>query len=312
MVFGIVEILIGILSALFALLTTALVVITIVLPPAETPGALALGLSPRSAFPSLSLYALLALIFSTLGIGSIRARSWAREWTLSLAWIWLFTGLSSILVMAFIWPSLVDFTASMTGFPVSWVITILLTTFLITALTQVVLPGIFILFYRSNDVIATIAARDPDLKNSGHATHVLSLCLVYLLLAYSALLIPVYGIKVPFFGLALTGGPAVFVIALSTAAYLWLAWACLKQPRHVFFLGVSTSIFAMLATTSCFYLRPIGEFFESMPLSEEEIKVMQIAIDLDHATVVGLSILTWVSLIAYQLFTRKLFKDETS
>ncbi len=308
LVFGIVEILIGILCALFALLTTILTVMTILTPPAQNPQALSFGLSPRAAFPSLSLYALLGLVFIALGIGSIRARSWARKWSLSIAWIWLFTGLSSILLMAFVWPSLIDVTSSMSGLPMSWVTMILLIGFLLTAATQVVLPGFFILFYRSADVIATIKARNGDLSESDQPTHVLSLCLVYLLFAYSALLIPVYGIKVPFFGMALTSWPALLVITLSFGIYLWLAWACLKSPRFVFPLGMGTSIFAMIATTSTFYLRPIGEFFESMPLSEEEIVFLQSVTDFDRSYAVWISIATWLSLIAYQVFTRKLFE----
>lgn len=82
----------GALEILVALACATLIPLTLVA------GAVTPGMDAHLVLPSLVLYAAMAAVFLTLGIGSIRARIWAQALTLSLSWIWLITGIATVLL----------------------------------------------------------------------------------------------------------------------------------------------------------------------------------------------------------------------
>jgi hypothetical protein len=80
-VFGILEILCG---------TFCLLVIPLMIAGQTMAGRMGGGsLQFRMIVPAILVYGLMAAIFLTLGIGSIRARRWARAFSLILGWSWL-------------------------------------------------------------------------------------------------------------------------------------------------------------------------------------------------------------------------------
>ena len=87
-IFGVIEILIG---AFFVLL------VPLSLAAASLAGTADLPATVSAMF----LYTVVAAVFIWLGVGSIRARRWACELTLSLSWIWLVTGICSIAAAVF-------------------------------------------------------------------------------------------------------------------------------------------------------------------------------------------------------------------
>src|SRR5947207_616788 len=92
--FGIVQILIP----CFFLLMTAIMAFGVASLPKTSPG------SP--ALPTAMLYVValvylgVAALFIVTGIGSIRAKNWARITILILSWFWLVTGVFSVLILA--------------------------------------------------------------------------------------------------------------------------------------------------------------------------------------------------------------------
>jgi len=98
-VFGVVSILIGACSALLVPLMFLSV--------AHTEAAGGGGVDLRSAWAASAMYGFLAVVFVWLGIGSIRARRWACELLLSLSWIWLLTGICSLILGILVIPAVV-------------------------------------------------------------------------------------------------------------------------------------------------------------------------------------------------------------
>ena len=54
----------------------------------------------RLMLPNVVLYTVLVVGMFALGIGSIRARRWARALTLVLAWMWLVLGVTTMVMMS--------------------------------------------------------------------------------------------------------------------------------------------------------------------------------------------------------------------
>jgi hypothetical protein len=90
MIFGVISILIGVFCALLVPL--------MFLSEALSESVAGAGVNSRSAWSASALYGILAVVFVWLGIGSIRARRWARELLLSVSWIWLLTGICSLII----------------------------------------------------------------------------------------------------------------------------------------------------------------------------------------------------------------------
>jgi len=88
--FGIVEILLG---GLTALLIPLMVIAAMV---GSQRGASS-STDLRFILPNLVIYAMIAGVFIWLGIGSIRARRWARELMLVISWLWLVTGVVAMI-----------------------------------------------------------------------------------------------------------------------------------------------------------------------------------------------------------------------
>src|SRR5262245_18634801 len=110
------------------------------------------------------LYLMLAAFFGTMGIGTIRARRWARTLMLVVSWIWLVVGIFSSVLMVFILPKMLGSIEKAAGPAGSPGITTFLTgcMFVLLGLIYIALPAILVFFYRSPNVKATVEAKDPS------------------------------------------------------------------------------------------------------------------------------------------------------
>jgi hypothetical protein len=148
-VFGILQIALGLLAALMSLL----LVVGGLAGNAAAPGAA----PPRVMAPVALLYFAVAVMFVVLGIGSIRARRWARAIILALSWMWLILGVMTCIGFVAMSPHMFDALpqeqASMKPMIIGCMSVFL-------GLFFVVLPLVFVLFYRGPNVRATVDAVD--------------------------------------------------------------------------------------------------------------------------------------------------------
>lgn len=148
-VFGILEILIGLFVGLMALMTVVGLVAG-----TGTP-----GMPPmRFMVPVAVMYLGIAALFVTLGIGSMMAVRWARALNLVVSWWWMVIGVLSCLALVVMLPRMFDTLPADQAAAKPVMIGCLSVFF---GLFFILLPLGFILFYRSPSVKATVEARDP-------------------------------------------------------------------------------------------------------------------------------------------------------
>ncbi len=161
-------------------------------------------------------YGVIAIVLITLGIGSIRARRWAWALTLILSWVWLAGGVLGTTLITAVLPS-----AFASGFrraaavnpngaelPTGIVAVILTFVIMGFAVFLVVLPLIFVLFYRRKDVEETCKRRDPVERWTDRCPlPVLAASLLFACGAAYYLLMSFTTPMIPFFGRYLTGIP---------------------------------------------------------------------------------------------------------
>jgi hypothetical protein len=221
LVFGIFEILLGVICVLFIGL--------IVLSQAMLSRNTGTPLSLQMLAPSIGIYLVFACGFVWIGIGSIQCRRWARALMLILAWCWLTIGLVSVPLTAVITPRILGSSTAKgaAALPPGAMIGIIVFQILFLGVFFVVLPAAFVFFYRSPHVKATCETRDPVRRwTDACPLPVLGVSCLLWLGAAMLLSWPIaYRGMMPFFGVLLTGWSGTLVALGLTALWSWLGRA---------------------------------------------------------------------------------------
>jgi hypothetical protein len=303
--FGVVEILIGVFWALMIPLALISAAATRAL---GGPGA-----SPelRGVVPGLAIYGLIAVAFVVLGIGSIRARRWARALTLVLSWLWLVTGVMAMVASWWLLPALWSQMGVAAGVPREGLALVMLTTTVILGFIYVVLPGAFVLFYRSRHVAATCRARDLGRSWIDDCPpHILSLVLIFGLGAVSVLMTPAYGFVLPIFGVVLSGAAGAIGWTLILALLLYLAWGSFRRDSKAWWTAFFATVFVACANTVTMAVVPIGELLVAMRLPADQRAVIDQLGALSPGVLAVLSLACWGSFLGYLLYVKRFFSSD--
>ena len=294
-VFGAVEILIGL--AFAALVPLTLVAVTFS-PMVEM----------QLVIPSLALYAALAAIFIALGIGSIRARCWAQALTLSLSWVWLITGFCTMVFSWWFLPGVWRDLGAGSGLDAGDARMVALGINLFLSMVYVLLPGAFVLFYRSPDVIATCRARSSNPGWTDRCPQrLLALAVAYVLGGLSIIAMPAYGFVFPFFGFLLSGaaGAACWTVVLVLSGAL--AWGTARGEPWAWWTAIATGAVAGLSSALTFAVVDPVELFEIKGVLSEQGPLFETLWPASPWVHVAFHLVIWGSFIAYLACIKHLF-----
>jgi len=304
-IFGIVSILIG----AFCALLVPLMFLSVALSESVAGG----GVDARSAWSASALYTVMAVVFVWLGIGSIRARRWACELLLSLSWIWLLTGICSMFIGMLVVPAVIRGLGADSDLPQEMALFVILVTFGVIALLYVVLPALFVLFYRSPHVAATCRTRYPDPQwIDACPRRLLTLMVVWVLLAVSALLMPTYNFLFPFFGIVVTGAAGAVLWALVLALCVALAIGTCKRALWTWWGGLALTLFFTLSSTLVVLRFDLSEIMGLMKLPEDQIAMMDTLPMLDGWVMALGTVCVWGTFIVYLMTLRRYFAPPTT
>jgi hypothetical protein len=227
--FGVLTLLMGLVGLLFVLLT--LLAPTM----AASQGNAAPAPPPHQVFFSAGVLLFFAVAFIWLGIGSIMARRWARALMLIGAWAGLAIGIVSLGWLLFMWPQIqaIIRAAQPPGrapLPEGIQSTMMATLFAFVAFIYVVIPAVWILFYRSRHVKATCEVRDPKVRWTDRSPlPVLALALWLIMGAIATLAMAlVYNRALPFFGMILSGVTGTICYLIIAAIWFYAGWSIYK------------------------------------------------------------------------------------
>jgi hypothetical protein len=191
----------------------------------------------RSFAVTCLTYALLAVVLVTLGIGATKAKRWAWALNLVVSWIWLITGVMVTIMLIAVVPSSIlagmrtaaSQNPSAPPVPAGFMAVIVTFMIVVAAVFLVVLPLIFLLFYRSKNVELTCKQRDPvERWTDRRPLPVTALALLAAASAAYYLVLSVATPLFPFFGRYLTGRPATALFLLFAVVDTYIAVAFLR------------------------------------------------------------------------------------
>ena len=232
----------------------------------------------RTILPAVAMYGGLAVLFVWLGIGSIKARRWARALVLILAWMWLLTGVISVGFMIAFLPRMLA--APPPGGPpmaagVQAVVMVVMVGFM--SVCFIVVPGLLVLFYRNPHVQATCEAHDPVTRwTDACPLPVLGLSLVLGCGAVSMLpMLVAYHNVAPCFGRFVTGVPGAGIILGMIALWSYCAWATYRlKPVGWWAIVIGFSLM-MVSALLTFARVDLMEMYRLAGYPEQQIKQIQ-------------------------------------
>lgn len=268
------------------------------------------GAQPMSAgtmIPGILLYVLLAVWFLWMGIGSIKARRWARALILVSSWVWLISGIIGFVLIAILMPGVYAQMAKNGQMPAAMAqgMTIIMLGFLLVL--YVIVPGALALFYGSRHVKATCEQRDPQVRWTDKCP--LPVLAVSLLFGFATLAMPLtgfYGWALPFFGAILTGatGAAVALVVMVLCGYV--AWGAYHLKVHAWWAAVLVVIAWGVSTGITFSRVSLMDLFAKMNYTAEQLEMMKSVMPHQSALFI-VSGLWVVAALGYLIYTRRFF-----
>jgi hypothetical protein len=283
-VFGILQVVLGVLCAALALFIAARFELAQQRDPASAGGTLASG---------LIVYGLGAVYFLAVGIGSIRARRWARALALVVSAVWLAAGTVSVVMLTVILPKALRAMSVPVG-------TISGTAIALAIGFAIILPLALVLFYRSAAVAATVERRDPKPRWTDRTP--LPVLAVVLVIAFGsiAMIANLASATLSLMGRIVTGAPAamtLFALALLGAV---LAMQLYRLREAAWWTLVLLQVIGLVYGGLTLARTDFGE------LSRRSGSPDLSAVYRDPM-VIGAFIGTWLAYFAFLLYLRRYF-----
>src|SRR5581483_1404986 len=267
----------------------------------------------RFVLAPAAAYGLIAAMLLTVGIGSIRARRWARAFCLILGWSWLVMGSLAVIIDAFVIPRALSQGPGAPNLNASarLIITLFVIAFMVVLF--VLIPLALVLFYRRQDVRSTCEARDPGLHWTDRCPlPVLGLSMWLVFAGAFLVLMPAaYHGVAPFFGTLISGIPGSLFYLCIAAMFFYLARALYRLEPASWWLTLVLMLLFGLSNTLTLAHVDLWEMYRQMGYPEAQIKQLQSYNIFDNNVMVAFSALGFLPPLAYLLYLRRFFHQPT-
>jgi hypothetical protein len=309
MIFGVIQIILGLLAALFVPLMALGAFMSRL-----TPGA---GkMHPGQFIGVVCVYGAIAVVFLCLGIGSVQMKRWARALTLVTSWYWLIAGALMTVLLTAVLPVMVQSmlrvqqSATAPGMDTSTgVIAIILTLVIVfAAFFLIVVPIAFVVFYSRNDVAETCRYRDPFERWTDRTPlPVLGASVVLAMQAMSSLVAGVTTPMFPFFGRYLFGVAAFTCFMLVTVLDAYFAVAIFRLRSAGWWLAIVAIPIRLISMALTFWRADLAEAYSKMGLSGQQLNSNPI---LRNHVILWWSLLSVVIFYGYLIWLKQYFKAQ--
>jgi hypothetical protein len=274
----------------------------------------------RQLFSGMVSYGSIAVIMITLGIGSIRARRWARALTIVGSWYWLIMGVLITILLTATLPVMMRTGLAQAqrsagnAAPVPTIVMAVIVTLIIVfaAVLLIVVPIAFLVFYSRKDVEQTCRHRDPIERWTDRtplpvlgASVVLFLGSLYLLLM--AVTTPLF----PFFGNYLTGIPAAICFFALATIDIYLSFAIYRLQSSGWWAAVILSPIRLISMAITFRRANLMQAYSKLGWSNAQLQVLNSNPMFRNHLILWWSLISLVLFFGYLVWLGRYFKAPT-
>jgi hypothetical protein len=255
---------------------------------------------PPQLLSAMLLYCGLAIYFFFAGIGSIRRRRWAQPLTLAVSSLWLAVGVVAISISAYLLPRLFGSMETPHGSGILAVV------FGVIFVMYILIPGVFVLVYRSEHVRATCFAADPHPRwTDGVPVPRLALAILFAFSAL-ALLANLSYRAIPVFGMMLTGAVATAVLLSMSVLCAFLAIQIYRGRPSGWWLMILLQLIGMVTSIVTLTRLDFTTMYEQMGVPAEPETSRVFAVMKDPALWIMAGVF-WLAILAYMIWCRRYF-----
>ena len=249
--------------------------------------------------------------FIVMGLGSIKARRWARALFLVGAWMAIFFGTLALALILYVLPEVYGIMAVPDALSPAATLGMLYFAVFVLVLLQVVFPVIGIFFYGSPSVRATCERINP--KPSWTDRHPLPLLAMAFVSATGTLSIAVAGsvnYTVFFFGRIIDGLPGFAVVALISVACGYVGWGAFTRRMHVWWGAYGLVFLVSSSLMLTFSEMDMPTIYAHMGYSAAQIENLQRFYPFNSAMLTYMACVWGIMACIYLLWVRDCFRPD--
>jgi len=271
-----------------------------------------LGMLIFSAIAGAGLYLLAATLLIWTGVGLLRGRRWASAVSLVVSWLWLMTGLVSILMVIVSIPAVIS-TPMPDGKPMPpHVATVLVLVSLgITTVMFLVLPGVLVFFHSRPAVRANFEHLDKGPCWTDSCPLPVLGYVFLMAIGVLGLLVSLPVAVLPLWGRLLTGWPARGVAALLLAGQVWLTLGVFRLKRYAWWAALAWHPFWIFSCAATLWIIEMKELYGALGYAGKHLDALE-PVESVWGVYPWMLVLVGVLLIGYQIWMLKYFKPEVS
>lgn len=268
------------------------------------------GMKPSHFWISMGVLFCSTAWFIVMGLGSVKARRWARALALVGAWVTVFFGTLGLALTLYILPEALSLLSD-TGMPPMLALGLLY--FIVAALivSQVVFPILAVGFYSLRGVRETCERRDPTPCWTDRVP--LPLLAMGFICSLGALSI-VFGATTNYvvflFGRVVSGGAGLFVAALISIAFAYVGWGAFTRKTHAWWGAYALVLLISASMMLTFSELEMAELYASMGYSAGQVERFASTGAVDPAMLTFMSCVWGVMACVYLVWTRDCFHPE--
>ncbi len=275
LVFGILTLLLGCLAGLFVPLMLFGQMMAAKAPNAPP-------VKHAAILPGMVVYVLLAVALIWLGIGSIKARRWARALLLIFSWSWLIMGVCMTAIMPFVMSKSLanlppDAKTGQPAMPPGAITGMVIGMTIFFGIFFVLVPAVWTFFYNSRHVKATCEARDPVTRwTDACPLPVLAICLWTWFAVPMMLVMPLTGMAVmPCFGVFVSGLPGALFCLVIAAVWGVAGWWLYRLDVRGWWLILIAMVLFMVSALLTYAHHDMIEMYQLMGYPQAQIDQIQ-------------------------------------
>jgi hypothetical protein len=310
-IFGVVQIILGLLAALMV----PLIALSAFMARLAPGGAM----RPGQMISGMATYAFASAALLALGIGSVRMKRWARALTLVTSWYWLIMGALATVLLTAILPVIMkgvlaqmkQSSADASSAEVSTgVMAVILTLIILfAAFFLVLVPIAFVIFYSRKDVAETCRRRDPVERWTDRTPlPVLGASLALFTGSLYMLLVGLTTPLFPFFGSYLTGIAAVACFVVLAALDLYISAALFRLQLSGWWIAIGSVSVRMVSMILTYSRADLMQAYSKMGMSDAQLEMLNSSPLLRGHVLLWWSMLSMVLFLGYLVWLKRYFK----
>jgi hypothetical protein len=267
----------------------------------------------RDIVLAFAMYVSIAVALIWTGIGSIRARRWVPPIVTVFSTIILAVGILAMVALVVTLPSMqtavqASIARSAPAMPRSAMTTgIAFVAIFVTAVIYVILPGVYLWFYRRPSLREVVEFYDPTPRWTDRVpVPVLGLSLGTALGGFWSLFNLAY-LVLPAFGTLLIGAPAAVAVVLVAAACAFASVFIYRQRTLGWWMAVGIASAGTLSGVITWLRTDPVEMFEAMQLQPQQIEMMRNTAAWRPALLIPITLVGYGAVLAFAIYVRRRF-----